>query len=168
MPSGSSGAQMGKTYRETESGSTGAVSTQPVLAWKVHLVREEPAKLFLVGPVVLAGLLVSYLIFQSLLFTAAALFLVVSSLAEFLFPIRYEIDRRGVSSRTLLSRTFIEWDRVKKYYLDDCGIKLSPLVRPGRLEAYRGVYLRFGSRRDEVIEAVRRMRDVGRAGGAGG
>jgi hypothetical protein len=86
-------------------------------------------------------------------------FLLISSLADFLFPVRYEINERGASVRTLLGRTFIEWERVRKYYLDDHGIKLSPLIKPGRLEAYRGVYLKFGSRRDEITEAVRRIRD---------
>jgi len=43
--------------------------------------------------------------------------------------------------------------------VDDRGIKLSPLGKPGRLEAYRGVYLRFGDRAYEVKETVRRMRD---------
>ena len=152
---------METAYRESESGS--AVSAEPILTWKVHLVRENPAKVLLIAPVVLASLLTSYIIFHSLLFPAVTLLLFASALAEFVFPIRYEINGRGASSHTLFSRTFIEWNGVRKYYVDDRGIKLSPLKRQSRLEAYRGVYLRFGDRRDEVVEAVRRMRDAVRA-----
>ena len=151
---------MEKAHQEIELGPAKAASAEPILTWKVHILRESPGKLLLIGPVVLGSLLVSYTIFQSLLFVAVAASLFVSALAEALFPIRFEISERGASSRTPLGRTYIEWDRVKKYYLDDRGIKLSPLDRPGRLEAYRGVYLRFGRNRDEVIEAVRRMRDA--------
>ena len=152
---------MEKAYQEADS--TRASSAEPVLGWKVHLLREEPAKVLLIAPVVLASLFACYVIFHSILLLAIILLMFASSLAEFLFPIRYEINGCGASARTLLSRTSIEWDRVKRYYLDDRGIKLSPLARPGRLEAYRGIYLRFGSRRDEVTQAVRRMRDAGRA-----
>lgn len=135
----------------------------PVLAWKVHLIRENPAKVLLIAPVVVMSLLVCYIFTHSPIFMAVTLALLASSLADFLFPIRYEMSEQGASSRTLLGRTFVEWDRVKKYYLDDHGIKLSTLPRPGRLEAYRGLYLRFGGNQDEVIEAVRRMRDAARS-----
>ena len=156
---------MEKALQEIESGPTGTAFTEPVLVWKVHLLREDPGKVLLIAPFVLGSLLVCYVIFHSLLLPAVVVFLFGSALAEYLFPIHNEITGRGASSRTLFSRTFIEWNRVKKYYLDDHGIKLSPLRRPSRLEVYRGVYLRFGNRRDEVIEAVRRMRDVTRTDG---
>lgn len=154
---------MGKVHPEIDSRSVGTASAEPVLAWKVHLLREQPAKVLLIAPVVFAGLLVSYFLFHSLLFPAVALFLFASALSDYLFPVRYEITSEGASSRSLVGRTAIGWDRVKKYYLDDRGIKLSPLHRPGRLEAYRGVYLRFGGNKDDIIEAVRRMRDAERS-----
>lgn len=151
---------MDQTYRETQSGKAGEVVENPSLAWQVHLLREEPAKAFLIAPFVAISLFVCYIIFHSPLFLAVTLFLFMSSLSEFLFPIRYTIDSRGALSRTLFGRNYIEWERVQKYYLDDHGIKLSPLRRQGRLEAFRGVYLRFGGHREQVIEAVRRLRDA--------
>ena len=138
------------------------------LVWKVHLLREHPAKTLLIAPVVLGSLLACYFIFHNLLPMVVVAFLFMSALAEFLFPIRYELDEKGASSRTLLGRTFIEWDRVKKYYLDDRGIKLSTLEKQGRLEAYRGIYLRFGKNREKVTEAVRRLRDARCADGTDG
>ena len=138
------------------------------LVWKVHLLREHPAKTLLIAPVVLASLLACYFIFHNLLPLVVVMFLFASALAEYLFPVRYELDEKGASSRTLLGRTFIEWDRVKKYYLDDRGIKLSTLEKQGRLEAYRGIYLRFGKNREKVTEAVRRLRDARCADGTDG
>jgi len=151
---------MRKAHLEIDSRSAGAGSAEPILAWKVHLLRENPSRLLLIVPVVLVGLLVSYAIFHSPIFPAVALLLFTGALADYLFPVRYELTDRGASCRTLAGRTFMEWPRVKKYYLDDRGIKLSPLETVGRLEAYRGVYLRFGGNRGEVIETVRRMRDA--------
>jgi hypothetical protein len=150
---------MDRAHLESESDSAVAVSAEPVLAWKVHLLKEEPAKVLLIAPVVFASLLACYIIFRNPLPLAVILFLFASSLAEYLFPIHYEISRRGASMRTPFGRTYIGWDRVNKCYVDDRGIKLSPLGKPGRLEAYRGVYLRFGDRAYEVKETVRRMRD---------
>ena len=151
---------MDKAHPRIDSGSAEAASSEPIMAWKVHLLREEPSKVLLIAPVVLASLLVSYILFHSLLSPAVALILFACALSDYVFPVRYEITDRGASARTLTGRTFVTWDEVKKYYLDDRGIKLSTLGRPGRLEAYRGVYLRFGGNRDEVIRAVRRMRDA--------
>lgn len=150
---------MEKAYQEIDSRSA-AASAKPILTWKVHLLREDTRKVCLIVPVVLAGLVVSYALSHSLIFPAIALLIFASALSEYLFPVRYEITDREATARGLVGRTTIRWDRVKKYYLDDRGIKLSPLPTQGRLETYRGVYLRFGGNRDEVIEVVRRIRDA--------
>lgn len=138
---------------------------EPILTWKVHLLREQPSKLLLVIPAAALSLVASCVLFQTFTLGLIVLFLIMASLAEYLFPIRYQLDERGASARTLTSLTRIEWRRVKKYYLDDHGIKLSPLSRQTRLEAYRGVYLRFGDRRDEIIRAVKEIRDAVQARG---
>jgi hypothetical protein len=156
---------MQKAREILEAGSTKS-HAEPILTWKVHLLREQPVKLLLVIPAAALSLVASYVLFRTFTFGLIALFLILASLAEYLFPIRFEIDSQGASARTLTARTRIEWSRVKKYYLDDRGIKLSPLSRQTRLEAYRGVYLMFGNRRDEVIEAVKEIRDAVQTRGA--
>lgn len=150
---------MDKAYLESESCPGEMTCAEPVLTWKVHLLRENPSKVFLIAPVLLASLLICYAVSHSLLYMAVIAFLFVSALGDYLFTVRYEIHDWGASARTLFSKTLIEWDRVKKYYLDDRGIKLSPLGHQSRLEAYRGVYLRFGDNKEEVIQVVRTMRD---------
>ena len=150
---------MQKAHDILEAGSTKS-HAEPILTWTVHLLREQPAKLLLVIPAAALSLVASRVFFGTFTPGLIALFLITASLAEYLFPIRYEIDSSGASARTLTARTRIEWSRVKRFYLDDRGLKLSPLSRRTRLEAYRGVYLRFGDRRDEVIEAVKEIRDA--------
>ncbi|MHB1000272.1 MAG: hypothetical protein ACYC27_13610 [Armatimonadota bacterium] len=151
---------MDKTCTGTEQRSAVAVDAEPILSWRVHLLMEKPVRMFLVASVLLISLYGCYVIFHSLFSIAVVLLLFAASLSDYLFPVRYEITEKGASSRTIFGKNTIEWDRVKKYYVDNCGIKLSSLPKPSRLEAYRGVYLRFGAHREEVVDAVRRMRDV--------
>ena len=80
--------------------------------------------------------------------------------AEFFFPIHYRLSSEGIRARNLLSWRKLTWDRVRACYLDQHGIKVSPLGRRSRLETYRGIYLWFGDgNREQVTEAVRRWRD---------
>ncbi len=151
---------MEKVYPEIEAQLADRASAEPIMAWQVHLLREQPSKALLIAPVVIASVVLSSVLFRSFVYPAIALVIFLSALSEYLFPIRYEITADGASARTLTGRAFIRWADVKKYYLDDRGVKLSPLSQAGRLEAYRGVYLRFGGNKDEVIETVRRMRDA--------
>jgi hypothetical protein len=135
-------------------------TAEPILTWEVHLLRLNPAKMLVVAPVVAVSTLVAYVLTHSVLLPVATLFLFVSALAEYLFPVRYELTMRSASVYSLFKRATIEWTKVKKCYLDEYGIKLSPLSVPGRLESYRGLYLRFGDNRDEVISTVRRLLDA--------
>lgn len=134
-----------------------------ILTWKVHLLRDNPRRLLLVIPVFILSIMICYAMFHSIFYmiVVSALFLI--ALGDFLFPVRYEITNQAAASFALFSRSRIEWTSVKKYYIDDSGIKLSPFENRSRLEAYRGVYLRFGSRKDEVAVVVRRMRDEHRS-----
>lgn len=89
---------------------------------------------------------------------AAAAVALLLSLADFLFPVRYVVTAEGASSRALVKGAEIKWADVKRCYVDEFGVKLTPLDRVSRLEAFRGVYLRFGGNEDEVIAAVKAMR----------
>jgi hypothetical protein len=138
---------------------------ESVLAWKVHLLKEDPKKALLVFPAVLVSLAICYIFFRNPIPMIAVLFLFFSSFSDYFFPIMYSVDEKGASVKTALWKNFLEWEKVKKYYLDETGIKLSTLGYPSRLEAFRGIYLRFGGNKEEVIEAVRRLRDAGKSGG---
>jgi len=72
--------------------------------------------------------------------------------------VRYVVTEHGASCRMLLKAARIQWADVRRCYIDDLGIKISPLNRRSRLEAFRGVYLRFAGNRDEVISAVKALR----------
>ncbi len=90
------------------------------------------------------------------LFAAA---LLAAAIGDYLFPVRHELRLRTATVSCLFSRQEIAWERVRTVWMSEDGIKLSPLRRRSRLEAFRGVFLRFGAERDAVLETVRRLRE---------
>jgi len=125
-----------------------------LLTWRVHLAARHPRKA--IGCVGLIGLMVlcGHLIFRSPGLTLAGALMLLGSVSDFLFPVRYTLTTQGAEMRSWISGPSIAWARVRRYYVDEEGVKLSPLPRPSRLEAYRGVYLRFEHNREEVLRIV--------------
>jgi hypothetical protein len=80
--------------------------------------------------------------------------------AEFLLPTRYRLAPTAAEARNLFFWRRIEWREVKRVYLAQEEIKLSPLLRPGRQEAFRGVLLRCEANQERVLEAIRKFRDA--------
>ena len=128
-----------------------------ILTWSVHLAREEPHKTVLALALVAAVGFIGFVVVGPFPAVAASL-VVILSLCEFLFPISYEISEGGARARSLLRTAKLSWSDVNRCYLDDTGIKLSPFDRQSRLEAFRGLYLRFGGNKEQVIRTVRSLR----------
>lgn len=127
------------------------------MRWTVHLARRQPLRAGLCLAVVGASAAVGYWALGGL-GAAVVIVALLGSLADFLFPVTCTLTRGGASCRMLLKGSEIGWENVRRVYLDDLGIKLSPLRRVSRLEAFRGVYLRFDGNRDQVIETVQSLR----------
>jgi len=133
------------------------IEDQAVLSWTVHLARTYPARAIVSVAFVCAAATVGCVVAGPYVAALAAAAM-VASLADFLFPVRYVITRDKARCKMLVNRAEIRWADVKRCYLDDLGVKLSPLDRSSRLEAFRGVYLRFADNKDEVIETVKSLR----------
>ena len=82
----------------------------------------------------------------------------LGAMADFWFPISYEISSDGARCKMLLKSSEIKWNNVKRCYLDNDGVKLSPLDTLSRREAFRGIYLRFNGNKDTVIETVKSLK----------
>ena len=139
-------------------------SELPVLEWRVHLARSRPQQAALAFGAVLLGAGLVGLACHHYVWSLISGLLLLLACSEYFFPISYRLTPREVSSRNLLSWRKMTWDRVRHCYSDQHGIKLSPLGRGSRLEAYRGIYLWFGEgNRDHIIKAVRQWRSQGQA-----
>jgi hypothetical protein len=139
---------------------------EETLTWTVHLARAQPTRAIAVVCVALAAAGLCLMLFHSLPFALFSLLVVVGGTAEFLFPIRYRLTEEAAEMRNLHNWRRIEWETVRKAYLLEDGVKLSPLCARTRLEPFRGVFLRFGvgeGEREAVLAAVRRFRDRARS-----
>lgn len=96
--------------------------------------------------------------FRSPIAVIVTVLALIGALSDFLLPMTFVITTKNVSAYTLAGKRMMAWEDVRKCYIDESGVKISPLPRASRLEAYRGVYLRFGDRKEEVIAAVTRLK----------
>ncbi len=127
---------------------------EPRLEWTVHLARRRPRQaVAIVAVIVLAGIAAGYG-FQAPLLGVLAVILLTASVSEFLFPVRYALGPDGASAKGLLHRRAMAWRQVRRAARDEWGVKLSPLARPSRLEAYRGIYLWFEGNAEDVMAAI--------------
>jgi hypothetical protein len=138
----------------------------PVLEWTVHLARDRPGRAAVVVLTLLLAAGLCFTLFRSPLFALLTAAVLLGATSEFLLPIRYRLDNQGAESANLHNRRRISWRDVRKAYLLEDGIQLSPFDQPTRLEAFRGVFLRFGpgGDRETVLAAVRERREAARAG----
>jgi hypothetical protein len=83
-------------------------------------------------------------------------------LAGYFFPTHYLLDSQAVSARGLFSRKKRHWSGLKKYEVGNKGIHLSPYARPSKLESLRGIYLPFGTKREEILRFVKEKMNRGR------
>jgi len=129
------------------------------LEWTVHLAMEQPGKAAVVLAVaILAGVGTALAFSNPLLFLLGFL-VIVGSTADFLLPVVQRIDEGGASRKVALSVSKIGWSDVKRVVVGEEGVKLSPLERSTRLAPFRGVYLRFGGRKEEVLQAIEYWRE---------
>jgi hypothetical protein len=139
---------------------TVASDEELILRWQVHIAKEQPHRFVGVILFIIAMAFLAFLWFGGNVFPAIVMaFVFCGALSDFFLPITFTLTKSHASASTLLGKRIMAWKDVKRCYLDDSGVKLSPLRRQSRLEAYRGVYLRFGDKnKDEVLNAVRNLR----------
>ncbi len=145
------------TFYDKKTMSLRTAPPQPIMSWSIHLARQNPAKTLVSIAFAVFAAVVGYVAispYAAVIVVAAVLI----SLSDFLLPVRFELWPDRAVCRMLLKSAEIKWADVKRCYLDDYGVKLSPLGTASRLEAFRGVYLRFGDNESEVIEAVKELR----------
>jgi hypothetical protein len=124
------------------------------IEWTVHLARRNPRKAATAVGVIALGAGAAWWGFQSSVAGVLSLFLLLASVSDFLFPVRFRLTEEVVEAAGLLFRRRMKWSDIRRVVPDDLGVKLSPLPRPSRLEAYRGIYVWFEGNRDEVVACI--------------
>ena len=134
-----------------------------VLEWSVHPVKENRKTSLAVVLFLLLFWTAIYLVFRELVWVLLAVVLLGGSLFSFFTVTAYRLDEKGVTIKRPLTKVFREWSRVRSFYPDRKGVLLSPFATPSRLENHRGIYLRFGSNREEVLVYLKEQVSAGDA-----
>jgi hypothetical protein len=102
----------------------------------------------------MAGSVAAAIGFHSNLLGGIALALVMASMSDYFLPVRNTLDESGIAKVGLLHRQRMQWPQVRRVIRDRLGVKLSPLSRPSRLEAYRGIYCWFSHDNENEVMAI--------------
>lgn len=133
-----------------------AVSENEAYRWNVRPYQDAPSRRLVIFAAALLALVFGWVVLRVPLLGALGFGMILASTMEYWLGSSYKLDSKGASSRTGLSLTAIEWPDVRRLIFEEHGIKLSPLEKPSRLDAFRGVFLKFdGSNREQVLQAVR-------------
>lgn len=132
--------QISETATPTQ---TAEPQPRELLSWTVHMARRDPYRLIPVCGSAAFAAVTAWIIFRNPIFSLAALFMIASSTAEYWLPARYRLTERGAECAYGANRLQIEWSAIKRALLYEDGLRLSPLPVASRLDAFRGVYLRF-------------------------
>ena len=118
---------------------------RPLAEWTVHLARREPRKVWGVLAALAVSAIVGALALHHWVGGMLGVLFVFSSAAEFLLPVRYRITDRRVQCSYGLARLDMPWSSVRRVLDADDSVRLSPFPRGSRLDALRGIHLRFAS-----------------------
>ncbi len=125
------------------------------LVWVVHALRRQHAKTAILAAVLTLTAAFIYLNTASLVWTAASLLILLFGVLDFVMPVTFSLTEWGVESKVVFYRRRKPWSMLRSYSLDRNGVLVSPFPDRSRLEAFRGLYIRFSGNRDEVVGFIR-------------
>jgi len=124
------------------------------MQWTVHPIKRDwkvSAGILSFLAILCAAIYFSY---SSVTFLLLSVVILISSLASFFFPTTYILQDDCIMVKSLLRRYSRGWNFFKSYYPDKNGVFLSPFSSPSRLENFRGLYIRFGHNKAEVVDFI--------------
>jgi hypothetical protein len=153
-------ARSSEGIREKNGDATQGTEMDPSVSWIVWPLSQS---FWRSAAVILFLIVVVWTISSWLGITWAFLssLILLGSLASFFFPTHYRLSPESVSVRGLLSRKKRNWSGLKKHYVGQKGVHLSPYPRPSRLESFRGLYLPFDGKREEILNFIGEKMDCG-------
>lgn len=124
------------------------------IIWIIHPVKKNWKVSIAVILFLLSLCAAIYISFNSLAFLFLSIVILFVSLMPFFFPTTYSLNEDCVVIKSVYRRLSRNWNTFKSFYPDKNGVLLSPFVSPSRLENFRGVYLRFGNNKPEILDFV--------------
>jgi hypothetical protein len=132
------------TEAQTQRNSTDVLPSSPLdLHWRVHLLRRDPQRLPVVVMIVGIGAGCVWLMFGALLPVLAASLLLIGSAGEYLLPITYRLTPTEAGQESAGTHMALAWKDTRRCRLSKNAILITSLPAPSRLDAFRGILLRF-------------------------
>ena len=128
-----------------------------MLSWVVHPVFDSWKRSALLIAFLIMLIAVVYFASQSIYLTLLSVFFLAGALYKYFVPFRYQFDNHKVTIQSFRYRFDQDWTNFHSFYIDRNGILLSPFAQPSRLENFRGVYVRFGNNKGDVIDFVKQQ-----------
>jgi len=136
-------------------GPSRADNPPPALSWRCWPIREHPMGTL----IVLAGLAAAALGVRWLTDQTHLALLAVGALAlalrRFFLPVVFELNPEGVQQWLFGRHRRIPWTVIRRYEVCPAGVLLLPFADRSAMDAFRGLYLPWGSHRDEILFQVR-------------
>lgn len=124
------------------------------LTWSVDATAHRPGAKYVIALVAVGAFFFGLYRIQSPLAGILGAVIVLGSSIEAFFPIKYRLDGEGASRKVGFAETLMLWENVKRVEVSERAVRLSPLEKPTRLDAFRGVSLRFASNREAVLAKI--------------
>ena len=127
----------------------------PAMRWRNWPLRDNVlAGLGVLAALSAAGLGVRWVTEQTHLAWLAVALLALA-LWRFFLPASFELNADGVSQWRFRRCRRISWNAVRRYEICSAGVLLLPHADRCPMDPLRGLYVPWGSRRDEVLAQIR-------------
>jgi len=103
--------------------------------------------------------------FQSAFMGVLAAVVLVGSVSDYLFPLRFTLSEEGAETRGPINRRRMGWEQVRRVVRDEASVRLSPFERPSKLDSFRGILLWFDGNADDVMAFIAHHVKTEAAGG---
>lgn len=124
-----------------------------ILSWQVELYKESWLKTFCVILFLLSVIVIVQVSFREGVLTAISIVVLAGSLLRFFLITRYELSPQGITVGYMGMEKKHSWEKFQCYYSCPQGVQLSTLVKPSRLDSFRGLYIIYGKQnREEVLK----------------
>ena len=84
----------------------------------------------------------------------AAVVILSTSLSSFFLRSKYIVDPEGITAKYPLRTKRMKWADVRRFVRDDRGGFLSTRAKASRMDAYRGMHLRFDGDGRAIVERI--------------
>ena len=141
-----------KTNTITEKQNEAPRST--TLRWKSFPLKDDLPKSILAPIAVLGFSALAFFTGFGLYLSILTFIVLFISLMKYFVPTSYELTDEGVKTRFLGFEKEKNWNFFKNYYPHNIGVYLSTLEKPGPLDGFRGLMIRFNNNKEKVIEYI--------------